>query len=134
MTEVQTAIVPGDDERGLSNFQDLPLVRLPLDLTGRPHNVLVLGKVVIRNDDGDAQNATVRLTFGEDVAAGEVKFEIDRADIRIPSGDGVAVTLMGWVTSGSFDVDRPFVDIRASTFRGVAQKTRLTVTVVDTLT
>jgi hypothetical protein len=129
MTEVQTGIVPGDNEIGLGNFQDTPLVRRVVDLTGRPHNVLVLGKVVIRNDDGDAQNAAVRLT------ANDTATEIDRVDIRIPAGQfGVAVSVMGWITAPDIIGDRPIIDIRASTFRGVAQHARLTVTVVDTLT
>jgi hypothetical protein len=56
-------------------------------------------------------------------------------NIRIGPGQfGIAVNLMGWVTGGDLADDQPFVGIRASTFQGIAQKTRITVTVVDTLT
>src|SRR5262252_246373 len=134
MIDVQTAIVDGIVL--LRNFEEVRLVTLPLNLANTSHNVLILGKVVIRNDDGDFQYAMVRLTF----LNVQQLIEIDRADaIRLVPYGAAAVTLMGWVTNSGFPPsifpdDHPFAEIRASTYWGIAEKVRLTVTVVDTIT
>ena len=62
----------------LNNFVDTVIVRLRVQDAGQ---FLILGKVVILNDDGDFQEADARLTTLD----GET--ELDRADVRIgPAG------------------------------------------------
>lgn len=152
MTEVQTAIVPGDQEVALAGNEDTGIIGRQLDLTNRPQNIVVSAKVVIRNDDGDSQNAAVRLRVLQTVPDPDrpgltmtKEIEIDRADIRLGPGQfGSTVSLLGWVTpadpgdpAGVFKgivTPNPFVEVLARTFRGVVQKTRIAVTVVDTLT
>ena len=121
---VQTFVL-GDPDTGLSNFQEQVVARVAINR--RETNVLILGKVVISNLDGDAQNATARLTWRDGAV------ELDRADLRIPGGNGFSqsVFLDGWITNVS---QGDIVDLRCSTFSGLARKVRFNVIGVDDLT
>jgi hypothetical protein len=120
---VQTGLVSGDGDVGLGNFQEQVVARVAINHGQR--NVLVLGKVVITNDDGNDQNASVRLTYSDGAR------EIDRADVRISSGFGQSIFVDGWVTNVN---QGDIVDLRCSTFAGFARKVRFNVIGVDDLT
>jgi hypothetical protein len=80
-----------------------------------PGAYTVFGRVSIQNDDGDAQNATVKLTHDDGA------FLVDRVDVRIPGNSRHSMSLQG-----TLRVDAPtIVDIRCSTFRGSANQSSL---------
>src|SRR5437899_3037991 len=70
--------------KGLQNFNDVVLIRLGLP---EPGLYMIFGRVVIRNDDGDAQAASAQSTVldGAD--------RVDRADVRIPGGSSQTIHL-----------------------------------------
>jgi hypothetical protein len=124
MPVVVQTYVANDPDTALNNFQEQVVARVTIN-RGET-NVLILGKVVITNLDGDAQNAAARLTLGDGAV------ELDRADLRIPGGNGFSqsVFLDGWITNVSRNA---IVDLRCSTFSGLARKVRFNVIGVDDL-
>jgi hypothetical protein len=125
MPVVVQTFVANDPDTALNNFQEQVVARVTI--THGQRNVLILGKVVITNLDGDAQNATARLTRADQA------IELDRADLRIPGGNGFSqsVFLDGWITNvGQGEI----VDLRCATFSGLARKVRFNVIGVDDLT
>ena len=108
----------------LNNFHEEIVVRI----RARPNesNILVTGKVVITNSDGDPQNASVRLTFQDGFN------ETDTTTVRIPGGGSQVVSVIGWVR-GQDVIAGQFVDLRVSTFNGVTQKARLVVMGADNI-
>jgi hypothetical protein len=109
--------------QGLQHNNDVVLLRLSLN---EPGLYLIFGRVVIRNDDGDAQAASARSTVkdGADL--------VDRTDVRIPGGQGTqALHLQGTarVNPGTTEI----VDIRCSTFRGFASQSSLLALQIDRL-
>src|SRR6476469_2247351 len=75
----------------------------------------VFGRLSIQHDDGDAQNATVKLTHDDGALL------VDRVDVRIPGNSRHSMSLQG-----TLRVDTPkILDIRCSTFRGSANQSSL---------
>ncbi len=61
----------------------------PLQLTvSKPGLYVVFARVVLSNDDGDAQNASARISHDEE-------FVMDRVDLRLPSGMRTSISLQG---------------------------------------
>ena len=108
--------------QGLGHFNDVVLIRLGLNAPGL---YIIIGRVVIRNDDGDGQAASARSS----VRDGSVT--VDRADIRLPGSSSQTIHLQGTarVEAGTTEL----VDIRCSTFRGFASQSSLFAIQVDQL-
>jgi hypothetical protein len=106
----------------LNNFSDTAVVRLRVDDAGK---FVVFGRVIIVNWDGDSQNASAKLTTLDGL------IELDRSDVRI-SGDGISlsISLQGTLTLPSKDGNN-IIDIRCSTFKGLAQEATLFAIDVD---
>src|SRR6516164_4027808 len=77
-------------------------------------NYVVFARVVLQNNDGDAQNATVRISHSNRSNL------MDWVNIRVPSGAAYAVSLQGTlvVTAGNTD----FVVLSCETFNGAATR------------
>jgi hypothetical protein len=71
--------------------------------------------VVIANNDGDPQNATVQLSHGH--GNDPQGFEIGRVDIRVAGNQSQAVVVSGFVRDF---VQSSFVEVTAATFNGNA--------------
>jgi hypothetical protein len=129
MPVVVQTYVENDPDTPLNNFQEQPVASVTIN-RGET-NVLILGKVVITNFDGDAQNATARLTHSN--PDGVFLEELDRADIRIPGGNtfSQSVFLDAWITNVA---PNDIVTMWCSTFSGLARKVRFNVMGVDDLT
>ncbi|GEM_PF-2274086 len=99
---------------GLEHFNDVVVLRLGIREAGA---YVVFARVGIQNDDGDPQNASVRITVrdGADLS--------DRVDVRIPGASRYSVYLQGTlrVDPGKTEI----LDIRCSTFRGAASQSSL---------
>jgi hypothetical protein len=121
---IQAQISGGDSDTNLNNFQESVVVRILVNQGQQ--NILVIGKVVIANFDGDSQNANVRLTSQDG------RIEIDRADVRIPGGGSQVVVVDGWIRPPDL-LPNDIVDLRCSTFAGAAKKARLNVFGADVL-
>jgi hypothetical protein len=121
-----TTVVTGqryDGEVGLNHFSDMAIIRL--ELPDGPF--IIFAKTVIRNFDGDGQNAAARLVNNE--------ADLDRVDIRI-SGNGNAqwaaqeVSLQATLVIGPESPDR-IVDLRAQTWNGAAFQSSIYAIQVD---
>lgn len=121
-----TTVVSGARRDGLvefGDFSDTALIRLELP----DGYYLIIAKTVLRNYDGDSQNAAARLTNNE--------ADLDRADIRI-SGSGNAqwaaqeVSLQGMLVLTEESPDR-IVDLRAQTYAGGAIQSSIYAIQVD---
>jgi hypothetical protein len=118
-----SAFVNSDpSEHYLQNNNDVVLIRLGL---AEPGVYVVFGRVVILNMDGDAQNASARIT------AQDGADQVDRADVRLPGGSSQTIYLQG---TARVDAGSPqIVDIRCSTFKGTASQSSLFAIHVDQL-
>ena len=123
-----TTVVTGtrqDAEVGLENFSDMAIIRLEL-----PDGAyVIIAKTVLRNFDGDGQNAAARLTNNE--------ADLDRADIRL-SGNGNAQWAAQEVSLQAtliIDEESPdsIVDLRAQTWNGAAVQSSIIAIQVDVL-
>jgi hypothetical protein len=120
---------------GLNNFQSRSVLRLPVPndssvspVTGIGPNGLVIATLVISNDDGDPQNATVVLSHGRGQDPQGVG--IGKVDIRVAGGGAQAVVVSGFVRDfGQGD----FVEVVAATFNGVAKSCFLFTISADTI-
>jgi hypothetical protein len=111
------ATAPGNV--GLANFNDVTVLRLELTRG----LWVIMGRVVMGNDDGDGQNASARLT----TADGSI--ELDRADLRLDKGgegSEAAVSLQATLSTA-----KQIVDIRCATFKGHARQASLIAFTVD---
>jgi hypothetical protein len=87
--------------------------------------LVVFGRVVMQNDDNDAQNAGVMMTTADEAVT------LDRADFRIAGkGDSQVVSLQAAV---SLPLHGQIIDIRCGTFNGVAREASLIAIQVDGL-
>ena len=107
---------------GLHNFDDVTVFKLTVKEAGV---YVVFARVVIGNNDGSFQNASVRVTHsnGNDL--------IDRTDFRIPNDGSYSVSLQGTlrVVPGTPTV----MELRCQTFNGVARQFSLFAVQVDSL-
>jgi hypothetical protein len=109
-----TVVTPArhDNEIGLGHFTETTLIRV--ELPDGPF--IIIAKTVLRNFDGDSQNAAAFLTNGDAV--------LDRVDIRL-SGKGNAqwaaqeASLQATVVISEDGPDR-YVELRAATYNGAA--------------
>ena len=93
----------------LHGFDDVTVFQLTVK---EPGFYTVFARAVIANDDGDAQNATVRLTHDNGA------FLIDQADFRLPGGASYPVAIQGTLR---VDPHVPkALQLRCTTFRGSA--------------
>ena len=97
----------------LNNFNDEAVLRLAV----KEGTYVVFARAGIQNDDGSPQNASARITVrdGADLS--------DRVDVRLPG-----ITRYSLYLQGTLRVDpgkTEIVDIRCSTFRGVASQSSL---------
>ena len=107
--------IQGPDVIVLNNFSDTVAVRLAIP----KGQYVVFGKVSLKNADGDAQNATARLTS-------QAGFNIiDQTDIRVGRDEGILHSVNFESTNsislqGAFTADNggEIVDIRCATFLG----------------
>jgi hypothetical protein len=106
-----------EDNFLLSEFHEGLVVRLHLNGDEQP-NVMIIGKVVVFNSDGDPQDAKVRLTFEDG------RVQLDEVDIRLMGTSSQAVTLIGWIRPPDL-TPNSIVDLRVSTFNGFTQHARL---------
>ena len=109
--------------QGLQNFNEVVLLRLGL---AEPGEYVIFGRVVIRNDDGDGQNASARITTIDGTNL------VDRADVRI-TGGGFSQTIHLQGTARVAQGQPVIADIRCSTFRGFASQSSLFALLVDQL-
>jgi hypothetical protein len=107
----------------LANFNDVVAVRLRVRDEGK---YVIFGRVVISNWDGDAQNASARLTTFDGAT------ELDRADVRVDGSGLQSISLQGTLTLPSPN-SNAIVDIRCSTFKGGALESTLFAILVDGL-
>ncbi len=118
-----SAFVNSDpSEHVLQNNNDVVLIRLGL---AEPGVYVVFGRVVILNEDADAQLASARSTVqdGADL--------VDRVDLNLPGYCSQTIYLQG---TAKVDAGHPqIVDIRCSTFKGFAQQSSLFAIHVDQL-
>jgi len=114
--------------QGLQNFNEVVLLRLGL---AEPGEYVIFGRVVIRNDDGDGQNASARITTIDGTNL------VDRADVRITgvriTGGGFSQTIHLQGTARVAQGQPVIADIRCSTFRGFASQSSLFALLVDQL-
>jgi hypothetical protein len=129
MPVVVQTYVENDPDTPLNNFQPQPVASVTVN-RGET-NVLILGKVVITNFDGDAQNASAWLTHSNPDRT--FLEELDRVDIRIPGGNAFSqsVFLDSWITGVA---PNDVITLFCSTFSGLARKVRFNVMGVDDLT
>jgi hypothetical protein len=117
-TNTHVGIVP------LNHFADQMVVQLTVRDSGK---YVVFGRVVITNWDGDPQNASARLTTHDQAT------ELDRADVRIDSKScAQSISLQGTLILPS-KTENSIIDIRCSTYNGVAQEATLFAILVDDL-
>jgi hypothetical protein len=90
----------------LSGFHEVTAGRLLLSEKGR---YVVFARVVIRNNDGDSQSASARISDGNG-------FVMDRVDLNIPGSSSMAISLQGRLDVSGTNV----VDLRCATFAGDA--------------
>jgi hypothetical protein len=109
---------------GLNGFQFQSVLRLPVPndgnvdpATGIGPNGLVIATLVIANNDGDSQNATVALSHGHGQDLQGVG--IGKVDIRVAGGGAQAVVVSGFVRDFA---QGDFVDVSAATFNGTARQ------------
>jgi hypothetical protein len=103
----------------LHNNNDVAVLRLALT----EGIYVVVGRVVIRNFDGDGQEASARIT----VRDGSVIS--DRVVVRIGGGEAQTLALQGTLKVNNGDI----VDIRCSTFAGAAGHSSLSAIEVSRL-
>jgi hypothetical protein len=104
-------------------------------LTVRPSPCVIWGRVVLVNVDHDAQNATVRMTTHD----GQI--ELDAVSTRLAGRSDhdfiqvVSLQVAIDTTKLPLDphTDDKIIDIRCSTFKGLAQQASLISMSVDTL-
>lgn len=126
-------IAAKDDSTPLKQFADTVIVRLRVRDAGQ---FLIIGKVVIWNNDGDFQNASARLTTLD----GET--ELDRADVRIgpfaapvnqvSSPGKQEISLQATMSLPANNADT-IIDLRCSTFDGGATEAKLFAVLVGSL-
>jgi hypothetical protein len=112
----------------LNNNDDTIIVRLPLPVG----SYVIIGKTVLSNNDGhDPQNAMARLTTMDGATV------LDRADIRINQRDdadnGAQEVSLQAVLELTNDTPDRIVDLRAQSYSGGAQQTKLYAIQVDAL-
>lgn len=131
-------VVASDDIFDLTNEQDVVLASLTLP----DGKYVIYGKTVLYNGDSDDQSATARLVAVQGEGARR-QLELDRADIRLAHVDLHKGELFPINEAGAQEVSLQAtlevppelksekVEIRASTFYGVAQRTMLHAIQVD---
>jgi hypothetical protein len=90
----------------LSSFHDVTALRLLFRENGR---YVVFARVVIRNNDGDPQEASAKISDGNG-------FVMDRVDLRIPGSSSMAISLQGTVDISGTNT----VGLSCATFAGDA--------------
>jgi hypothetical protein len=98
----------------LQHFSDTPVLRLSFNAPG---TYILIARVVIRNDDGDPQDASARIGLkdGADVA--------DTVQARIPGGGSYPFYLQG--TMRLPPGESVLIDVRCSTYSGFAYQSSL---------
>lgn len=125
--ETRVFIAELESEQLLREFEEKVILRLNVrDDVG---NYLIIGKVILTNQDGDYQDARARLTTLEG------KTNLDRADVRIgpynePSVGAQEISLQATMSLPS-SYTSPYVELRCSTFAGSAQHAKLYAVQVD---
>ena len=112
----------GVDTLQLHNFDDVTVFKLTVKEVGV---YAVFARVVIGNNDGDFQNATVRVTHGNGFDV------IDQTDIRIPNNGSYSVSLQG--TLRVVPNAPTVMELRCQTFNGFARQFSLFAVQVDAL-
>ena len=115
-----TFVNSNPNRQGLSNNNDQVIIRLGL---AEPGEYVIIGRVVISNDNADDQAASARSTLrdGADL--------VDEVSLRIPGASSQTIHLQGTARVGSPEI----VDIRCSTFSGTALQSSLFAIHVDQL-
>lgn len=120
---VSNLLVVADGTAYVHNFDDQVIVRLALPAE-KIGVWMLLGRALIFNNDGDAQDASARLT------ANDGAIELDRVDdMRIPSTSGQPVSLLGFLRPEH--PAEPIVDLRCSTYNGTVNWGKLYALLVD---
>lgn len=115
---VLSDVVIEPDGKSLRHVNDVPVVRLRINGMG---NYVLIGRVVIENQDDDDQDATAAITKNDN----DVAHAIDKARVRIRGGYGrVAVALQAVVTIDKGQTDVIF-DIKCNTNKGFATQASL---------
>ena len=104
----------------LDHFNEVSVLKL--NIRGRMW--VVLGKAVIHNRDGDAQNASLHL---REVGAPPGIPEIDSTSVRIPEKTAYSLTVQG--TAVMFT--RPEVELVCATYKGYVTEASLIAIEVD---
>ncbi len=104
----------------LHGFDDVTVFQLTVKEAG---SYVVFARVLMGNNDGDAQNATVRVTHDNGA------FLIDQVDFRMPGGGSYPVAIQGTLR---VDPGVPKVmQLRCNTFNGTATHFSLFAVQVD---
>jgi hypothetical protein len=124
---ISNLLVTADGPRTveLHNFDDVVVVRLALPAV-KAGVWMLIGRVVIANSDADEQSASARLTT--ETAHGNLV--LDAVDDLGPNPNMV-VSLQGFLRRGHPVLVEPIVDLRCSTYFGVAAYGRLFALLVD---
>ncbi|SFI90299.1 hypothetical protein [Nitrosomonas sp. Nm34] len=92
----------------------------PVDLE-RINNYVVFGKVLIQNWDGDSQAASARLSIFDGFVI------LDRSDFRLESIQYISLSLQGTIDMEKLKNNELIVDLRCSTYNGIAKNASLIV-------
>lgn len=89
----------------------------PLTLSvSQPGLYVVFARVAMQNDDGDAQNASARISY-------DVESVIDRVDVRIPGRTRTSISLQGTL---QVDQGRPKrVNLLCVTYNGTVSQSSI---------
>jgi hypothetical protein len=116
--------LPYAPEAGLEHFNDTVIVRLPISAGA----YVIIAKTVLRNFDGDSQNAAAYMMMND----GEI--ELDRADIRLSGNGGAQYSAQEVSLQAALLLEEPtVVDLRAQTWNGAAFQSSIIAIQVDIL-
>jgi hypothetical protein len=120
---VSNLLVTANGSAQLHHFNDDVVVRLALPAE-KLGVWMLIGRVVISNGDGDQQLGSARLTTNDGATVLDL---VD--DLYLPFNTPTPVSLQGFLRPG--EAGEPIVDLRCSTYNGVANWGKLFALLVD---